>query len=73
VDPLDGGRIARELCTLSHPRRGIVLSLQFSIGVAIAMAAVGLLVWQSWYTALMFGYLAYINYQTLQSYHQNRW
>jgi Zn-dependent protease len=73
VYPLDGGRISRELCTLSHPRRGIVLSLQISIGIAIAMAAVGLLVWQSWYTALMFGYLAYINYQTLQAYQQNRW
>ncbi len=73
VYPLDGGRISRELCTLSHPRRGIVLSLQISIGVAIAMAAVGLLVWQSWYTAAMFGYLAYINYQTMQAYQQNRW
>jgi hypothetical protein len=73
VYPLDGGRISRELCTLSHPRRGVVLSLQISIGAAIAMAVVGVLAWQSFYTALMFGYLAYINYQTLQAYQQNRW
>ncbi len=73
VYPLDGGRISREVCTLSHPRRGIVLSLQISIGVAIAMAAAGFIVWRDFYFLLMFGYLAYINYQTLQSYQQNRW
>jgi stage IV sporulation protein FB len=73
VYPLDGGRISRELCTLNHPRRGILLSLQISIGVAIAMAAVGLFAWQSLFVALMFGYFAYINYQTLQAYQQNRW
>jgi stage IV sporulation protein FB len=73
VYPLDGGRISRELCTLNHPRRGIVLSLQISIGVAIAMAIFGLLAWRSVLIALMFGYFAYTNYQTLQSYQQNRW
>jgi stage IV sporulation protein FB len=73
VYPLDGGRVSRELCTLNHPRRGIILSLQISIGVALAMAGVGLLVWQSVFTMLMFGYLAYINYQTLQAYQQHRW
>jgi stage IV sporulation protein FB len=73
VYPLDGGRISRELCTLNHPRRGIVLSLQISIGVAIAMAVFGALAWRSVFVALMFGYFAYINYQTLQSYQRNRW
>ena len=73
VYPLDGGRISRELCTLNHPRRGVILSLQISIGVAIAMAVFGLFAWQSLFVVLMFGYFAYINYQTLQSYQQNRW
>jgi Zn-dependent protease len=73
VYPLDGGRISRELCTIKNPRRGIILSLQVSIVTAILMAAIGLLVWQSFYTALMFGYLAYVNYQTFQAYRENRW
>jgi Zn-dependent protease len=73
VYPLDGGRISRELCTLNHPRRGVILSLQISIGVAIAMAIFGVWAWQSLFVALMFGYFAFINYQTLQAYQQNRW
>jgi Zn-dependent protease len=73
VYPLDGGRISRELCTLSSPRRGIVLSLQISIVTAVLMAAYGVLAWQSFYTALMFGYFAYVNYQTLQAYREGRW
>jgi Zn-dependent protease len=71
VYPLDGGRIAREVLTLRHPRRGIVLSLQVSIVVAGAMAVVGLLAWQSIFTALLFGYLAFTNYQALQAYQRN--
>jgi Zn-dependent protease len=73
VYPLDGGRISRELCTLKNPRRGIVLSLRMSIVTAVLMAAIGAISWQSPYTALMFGYLAYLNYQTLQAYRENRW
>jgi len=73
VYPLDGGRVSRELCTLRHPRRGIILSLRISVITAIAMAAVGLFAWQSFLTAFMFGYLAYTNYQTLQAYQENRW
>jgi stage IV sporulation protein FB len=73
VYPLDGGRVARELCTLRNPRRGIVLSLQISIVAAGAMAVVGVLAWQSLYTALMFGYLAFTNYQALQAYQRNYW
>jgi hypothetical protein len=35
---------------------------------AIAMAAFGLIAWQSFYSALLFGYLAYSSYSTLQAY-----
>jgi Zn-dependent protease len=73
VYPLDGGRVAREVLTLRQPRRGIVLSLQVSIVVAGAMAVVGLLAWQSIFTALLFGYLAFMNYQALQAYQRNYW
>lgn len=73
IYPLDGGRISRELFTLKNPRDGIVLSLQVSAVAAILMAIVGAVMWQSMYTAMMFGYLAYSNYQTLQAYRSNQW
>ena len=67
IYPLDGGRIARELFTLRHPRRGIIGSLWLSIAAAGLMAAYGLYL-QSLFTMLMFGLLAYSNYQALQAY-----
>jgi stage IV sporulation protein FB len=70
IYPLDGGRVSRELFTLSQPRRGIVQSLWLSAGVATAFAVFGLMR-GSIFTAFMFGYLAYANYQTLQAYEQN--
>ena len=73
IYPLDGGRVSRELLTLQHPRRGIVMSLQLSMVAAGGMALIGLLFWHSLFTAFMFGYLAYSNYQTLQAYRSNRW
>ena len=73
IYPLDGGQISREVCQIGNPRGGIILSLQISMGVAIAMAMFGLIAWQSLYTALMFGLLAYSSYQTLQAYRQQVW
>ncbi|MCI0492021.1 MAG: site-2 protease family protein [Planctomycetes bacterium] len=70
IYPLDGGHIARELFTLHHPRRGIIQSLQLSIGAAILMAVYGL-TRQSMFTVLMFGLLAYSSYQTLQAYQRH--
>jgi Zn-dependent protease len=71
IYPLDGGQIARELFTLGNPRRGIVQSLQLSIGTAVLVAVYALLQ-SSIYLCLMFGFLAYGSYQALQSY-QNHW
>jgi stage IV sporulation protein FB len=73
IYPLDGGRISREVCTLRRPRQGIVLSLRISVVAAAAMAVIGAIAWQSIYSALMFGYLAYSSYTTLQSYESQRW
>ena len=67
IYPLDGGQVARELCLLGNPRTGIILSLRISMIAAIAMVVVGLS-WQSPYVAIMFGYLAYSNYKTLDAY-----
>jgi Zn-dependent protease len=73
VYPLDGGRIAREALSIGHPRRGIIRSLKLSALTAGIMALVGLLMWESIFTALMFAYLAYVNYQTLVAYQNPRW
>jgi Zn-dependent protease len=67
VYPLDGGQIARELFTLGNPRSGIIQSLQLSAGVAVLLAAYAILN-QNFYVCLMFGYLAYASFQTLQMY-----
>lgn len=73
VYPLDGGRISRELCTLRDVQGGIVLSLRISLVTAIAMAVFALFAWESYFVAIMFGYMAYMNYQTLQRYQESRW
>ncbi|BBO35430.1 site-2 protease family protein [Lacipirellula parvula] len=73
VYPLDGGRVSREALTLHNPRGGIVLSLQISAVTAIVMAFVAAVYWQLMFTAILFGYLAYSNYQTLQAYRDDRW
>jgi Zn-dependent protease len=73
IYPLDGGQVSRELCQIGNPRAGIVLSLQISIAAAIGMALFGLIVWQSVYTAFMFGFLAYSSFQILQAYRQQLW
>lgn len=73
VYPLDGGRVSRELFTIGNPRRGIVLSLWLSTITAGVVAAWVLINWEAIFTAIMFGYLAYSSYQTLQAYRSNRW
>ncbi|MCC6492268.1 MAG: hypothetical protein IT424_04535 [Pirellulales bacterium] len=73
VYPLDGGRVARELLTLGNPRRGIVLSLRLSIVAAAAVALYAVIEGQRYFTAAMFGYLAYASFQTLQAYRASRW
>ncbi len=71
IYPLDGGRIARELFTLRDPRAGVIQSLQLSAGAAV-LVAVYALTRQMFFMAIMFGFLAYGSFQTLQMY-RNRW
>lgn len=72
VYPLDGGRVSREVCMLRDPRGGLVVSLWISLVVAGGMAVLSLIVWKSLFTAVLFGYMAYSNYQTLQGYQGHR-
>jgi len=68
VYPLDGGQISRELFVQHNYAQGIRQSLMLSIGTAVALAVFGLFYFQSFFMALMFGFLAYNNYVTLQNY-----
>lgn len=70
VYPLDGGQIARELLTLQDPSRGIVQSLWLSVFTGGALVVYGLVGLEEpdIFLALLFGYLAYASYATLQAY-----
>ncbi len=69
VYPLDGGQVAREVMSLGpNPHVGIVRSLQVSIGVAVAVAFWALVVQRELWLPILFGFLAYNNYRTLQAY-----
>jgi len=69
IYPLDGGQVARELFTMGRdPRQGIIWSLQLSMVVAGAVAVLGGIRTRDIYLAIMFGFLAYNNWQTLQAY-----
>jgi len=62
IYPMDGGRIAREVCVYLFPRRGIELSLVLSMTVAILLIAIALQ-YQQYFIAILFGFFAYQNYQ----------
>ena len=68
VFPLDGGQIAREILLIFNPRQGVAQSLILSIFTAILLAAAALIKLQSFYTAILFAYLAYESYKVLQFY-----
>ena len=62
IYPMDGGRIAREVCAYLFPRRGVEYSLILSMVVAVMLIAVAI---QLGYIimAILFGFFAYQNYQ----------
>lgn len=68
VFPLDGGQIARELLSLVNPRDGVRQSLILSMVTAVALAVVAFVQWNSLFSALFFGLLAYESYAAYQSY-----
>lgn len=71
VYPLDGGQVAREVLLMVDSRTGVQRSLTLSIATGAGVAALALL-GGDFYVALMFGYLAYSSYTTLQHY-SNHW
>ena len=71
VYPLDGGQIAQRMFVAANPVDGIRQSLQLSFLTAIAVAVIALVLMQDRYIAIMFGFLAFFSYRTLQ-FHQGR-
>lgn len=73
IYPLDGGQISRELFLRYMPSGGIRYSLMLSIVVGAGLAVLGLLS-GSMFMGILFGYLAFANFQTLQRYQSpGRW
>src|SRR6185369_3714348 len=67
VYPLDGGNVARYALIQYDPRDGVRKSLWLSVIAGAVVALVGLLFFRSIYMALLFGFLAYQSYQSIQS------
>jgi len=68
IYPLDGGQIAREVLLVVNPRDGIRQSLMLSVITAGLLAVIGLVQLGSILMAMLFGYLAYTSFATLQAY-----
>lgn len=71
VFPLDGGQISRELFSMSNRSEGVQKSLMLSAitGAVVAVLALTQLGFRDGlFVTVMFGYLAYVSYSTLQAY-----
>jgi membrane-associated protease RseP (regulator of RpoE activity) len=66
VYPLDGGNVTRYLLLKADPRDGVRKSLWVSVIAGILVALMGLLLLRSVYMAILFGFLAFQSYQSLQ-------
>ena len=67
VYPLDGGNVTRYLLLKSDPMDGVRKSLLVSVVAGILVAAIGFFLLDSIYMAVLFGFLAFQSYQSLQS------
>ena len=66
IYPLDGGQLCFEFLSAKRPRDGVQLT--FKIGMAVGiLAALYFLSVQMLFAGFLFGYLAYINYQYMNS------
>ena len=69
VNPLDGGQIARTYLGWQFPTKGDYWAAQLSILASIAVIAFAVFI-QDWYLALLFGLLAFNEFQRLQGVRQ---
>lgn len=66
IYPLDGGQVAREILRILSPFNGLQQSLVLSAAVAAGAAVLCVFRFDNIQLAIMFGLLAFINYQQLQ-------
>lgn len=66
VYPLDGGSVTRNILLQADPIDGVRKSLWVSVIAGILVALIGLVFLRSIYMALLFGFLAFQSYQSLQ-------
>lgn len=66
IQPLDGGGIARAIIEKFRPRDSWQIALQLGIGTGAVLAIVAFAAWQSVFLAVLFGMLAFNNWQMLQ-------
>jgi len=66
VFPLDGGQVARNVLIQYDPWDGVRKSLWVSVVTGGILAVVGLIGFHSVYIAILFGFLAFQSYQSLQ-------
>ena len=66
VYPLDGGNVSRYLLLKADPWNGVRKSLWVSVIAGVLVAAAGFFVLGSIYMAILFGFLAFQSYQSLQ-------
>ncbi len=71
IFPLDGGQISRALLTARLGSQGLGTSFRLGMITGVAMVAVAILLWpmeQKLFGAVLFGLLAFQNYQFLQGF-----
>lgn len=73
IQPLDGGAIAQTVLEKFRPRDALALSLKVSLGAAVLLALVGMVLWKSTFMAIMFGILAFESWQLLQQAKAHGW
>jgi stage IV sporulation protein FB len=66
VQPLDGGGIAKAIIEKFRPRDSWEIALKLGIATAVVLAIAAYAAWQSIFLAVLFGMLAYNNWQMLQ-------
>ncbi len=66
IYPLDGGQISAELLQVKNGGEGLVQALQLSMVFAVIVAVVAIALMKSVFMMLMFGLLAYNNWQMMQ-------
>jgi stage IV sporulation protein FB len=73
VFPLDGGSIAQRVLVSFDPVNGSTTALWVSVVTGALLALIGIVVIGSIYVGLLFGYLAFASYQSLNPGFGRRW